>query len=135
MEIRYSTELPDKDQFFLLFETTGWNEEYLITKEELFEAAKNSWYTVSAYNEDKLVGFGRMISDGILHSLIIDLIVSPSCKRKGIGSEILKILVEKCRTNQVRDIQLFCARDVEEFYLKHGFVKRPDNAPGMELKK
>jgi N-acetylglutamate synthase-like GNAT family acetyltransferase len=130
-----SDNLPDKDEVFDLFLTTGWNENYQLSKEELYTAVKESWYMISAYDNDRLVGFGRIICDGVVHALILDMIVHPAYKRKGIGSRILKNLVEKCHEHNIRDIQLFCAKNQKNFYEKHGFVPRPENAPGMEKSK
>lgn len=135
MEIRYDEKLPDKNRFFELFLTTGWNDQYKLDAEELIAAVKNSWYILSAYHSRDLVGFGRILCDGVVHALILDMIVHPDHKRKGIGTKILNRLVKKCRTHHIRDIQLFCARDKIAFYEKSGFVPRPENAPGMELKK
>lgn len=133
MKITYKETLPDKNEYFSLFETTGWNKEYQFNKEQLYEATNRSWYLISAYDNDRLIGFGRIISDGIFHALIIDLIVLPNYQSKGIGSNILKKLVDRCKANKIRDIQLFCAKGQTGFYEKHGFVKRPDNAPGMQM--
>jgi len=36
--IKYSDELPDIDSFFELFESTGWNDKYKKSKEQLFHA-------------------------------------------------------------------------------------------------
>jgi len=135
MKIRFDEKLPDKDQLFDLFLTTGWNDQYKLATDELFTAVKNSWYIISAYHNERLVGFGRIICDGVVHALILDMIVHPDYKRKGIGTKILNRMVEKCRSHNIRDIQLFCARDKIAFYEKSGFVPRPANAPGMELKK
>jgi GNAT superfamily N-acetyltransferase len=133
-KIHLSDNLPGKDEIFDLFLTTGWNENYQLDRHELFAAIKESWHTISAYENDRLVGFGRIICDGVVHALILDMIVHPSHKRKGIGTRILKNLVEKCHEHNIRDIQLFCATDKKDFYEKNGFVPRPENAPGMELK-
>ena len=99
----------------------------------MHEALQHTWYAVSAYDADRFVGFGRVISDGVLHALIVELIVTPEYQEQGIGSAILNELVAKCRAAKIRDIQLFCARDKVGFYAKHGFVARPDDAPGMQL--
>lgn len=118
--------------FFELFITTGWNEKYQLDSDQLFQALKNSWYLLSAYENEKLVGFGRIICDGIVHALILDLIVHPDFQNLGIGGQILDKLVEKCKQHQIRDIQLFCAKGYHSFYEKRGFRKRLDDAPGME---
>ncbi|MFH1141387.1 MAG: GNAT family N-acetyltransferase [Chloroflexota bacterium] len=134
MSISYVTVLPGKEQYASLFATTGWNDEHHLDADRLYEAISHSWYTVSAYDDARLVGFGRAISDGVLHALIVDLIVAPEYQGMGIGGHILRELVRKCRSKGIRDIQLFCARGKVGFYEKQGFTARPLDAPGMELK-
>jgi len=87
---------------------------------------------LGAYDGEQLVGFGRLVSDGILHAMIYELIVLPQYQGQGIGGEILGMLVEKSREAGVRDIQLFSARGKRDFYEKRGFRARPDDAPGMQ---
>lgn len=133
-QIQYKTELPHIDQYFELFESTGWNQEYNLTKDEVALSIKDSYYCVCAYDGNKLVGFGRFVSDGILHAIIYEMIVFPEYQGKNIGSQILKMLVNKCLELKIRDIQLFCAKGKRNFYEKHGFAARPDDGPGMEYK-
>jgi GNAT superfamily N-acetyltransferase len=132
-EIDYRTRMPEPDAFLALFETTGWNEEYRATSADLARALGNSWYVLSAYDGDRLVGFGRVVCDGVLHAMIFDLIVHPTYEGRGTGSEILRRLTEKCRTCGIRDVQLFSARGKQSFYERHGFRARPADAPGMQL--
>lgn len=131
----FSEKLPDSDQFFDLFETTGWNTKYELTKDELFLALQNSWFTISVYDKDRLIGFGRIICDGIVHALILDVIIHPERQDEGIGKEVMDKLVEKCKKHKIRDIQLFCAKGKKGFYEKLGFEIRPDDGPGMQLEK
>jgi len=134
-EICYRTGPPGREEFFRLFETTGWNDEYRLTQEQLYEAVVSSWHTVSAYDGDRLAGFGRMICDGVVHALILDMIVLPEYQRKGIGTAILSRLMERCTEAGIRDIQLFSARGKAGFYEKNGFSRRPDDAPGMQIRR
>lgn len=131
--VSYKNTLPEKDQFFSLFESTGWNKTYRLDAEQLHQALQHSWCSVSAYDGDRLVGFGRVLSDGILHALVVELIVLPNYQGEGIGRRILSELVTRCKSSGIRDIQLFCAKGVTGFYEKQGFVKRPDDAPGMGI--
>jgi GNAT superfamily N-acetyltransferase len=131
MTLRYQTFPPTSTQYFALFETTGWNDEYQLTPYDLAKAIAGSWYMVAAYEDDRLIGFGRIVSDSI-HAMIYDLIVTPDFQRQGIGGEILDRLVQHCQEAHIRDIQLFCAKGKREFYERHGFVTRPDDAPGMQ---
>ena len=133
MQAIYEETIPEREAYHHLFETTGWNESYQAGVDQLHRAIANSWYTVSAYVDDRLVGFGRVISDGVLYAFICDMIVQPSHQRQGIGSAILQKLVERCRAAGVRVIWLFAAQGKSEFYERHGFQARPAGAPGMQL--
>jgi ribosomal protein S18 acetylase RimI-like enzyme len=126
--------LPDIKEYWNLFQTTGWNQDYNFSVQDLANAIQNSWYSMSIYDSDKLIGFGRVIADGVHHALIVDLIIHPDYQSKGFGSRLLDKLVSKCKKNKIRDIQLFSAKDKYAFYEKFGFEKRPDNAPGMQLR-
>ena len=133
-EIEYRNVIPDIDSFSNIFESTGWNIRYKKTKESLYSAIVDSWFVISAYVNDNLVGFGRVISDGSMHAFIVDLIIIPQYQGKGIGKTILEKLVAEIKNNGIHDIQLFCAKGKKEFYIKCGFTERPEDAPGMQYK-
>ncbi len=133
MSLRYQTIPPIPEKYFALFETTGWNAEYQLRPIDLAKALASTWYVVSAYDGDRLVGFGRVMSDSI-HAVIYDLIVTPDHQRQGIGGEILDRLVKRCQEAHIHDIQLFCARGKRAFYERHGFEARPDDGPGMQYR-
>ncbi len=127
--------LPDPAEYFALFESTGWNQEYGMSAEELQRAILESWCVITAYDDGKLIGTGRVISDGVFHALIVDVIVRPEYQKHGIGTLIMQRLLERCRAARLRDVQLFCARGKAPFYQKLGFVSRAEDAPGMDLKR
>ena len=133
MTLRYQTFPPTPDEYFALFQTTGWNDDYHLTPHDLAKALKASAFMVSAYDDGRLVGFGRVISDTI-HAMIYDLIVAPDHQRQGIGGEILDRLAKRCQDAHIHDIQLFCAQGKRAFYERHGFVARRDDAPGMQYR-
>ncbi|MDO9577957.1 MAG: GNAT family N-acetyltransferase [Candidatus Cloacimonadales bacterium] len=134
MKIDYTTSLPEKIAYFELFNSTGWNADYHLTADELFQSIQNSSYCISAYDDENLVGFGRMLSDGIAHAVLFDVIILPDYREKGIGRKITEMLIEECKKLKVRDIQLFCAKGKLGFYEKLGFQPRPGDAPGMEIR-
>ena len=135
MKITLSEQLPDKNEYFSLYITTGWNEKFYANPDILEKANMNSWLVIAAYDENKLVGFGRVMTDLVLHAVIYELIVLPNYQRRGIGTLILKTLVKKCEEQNIRDIQLFCAKGKRPFYERNGFEVRAEDAPGMQLKK
>jgi GNAT superfamily N-acetyltransferase len=133
VEIKYGNTLPTKDEFYQLYETTGWNGNGKYTKEDLFKAISNSWYLISAYEEEKFIGFGRIISDGVYQTFIADMIVLPDYQKQGVGRNIMNLLIYKCKSSGIKWVQLTCAKGKQNFYEKLGFEVRPTIAPGMQI--
>jgi len=79
-----------------------------------------------------LVGYGRVISDGIIYATIYDVIVKNEYKNQGIGKEILTRLISRCKERRIRSINLFAATGSQKLYERLGFVVRPADAPGMK---
>lgn len=133
MKIELSRTIPTKEAYLDLHDTTGWNAKKMYTVEQLYSAISNSWQSVSVYHEQKLIGFGRIISDGIYQSFICDVMVHPDYQQQGIGTKIIQTLVKECRKAGLNVVQLFCAKGKQDFYKKLGFCEREAEAPGMTL--
>ncbi|AYV66528.1 MULTISPECIES: GNAT family N-acetyltransferase [Niallia] len=135
MDYIITEELPPFIKFARLHEDSGLlkNKKGNYTREQLYKAAKNSWYSVSIYNDQKLIAFGRMISDGVYQALICDVMVHPDEQGKGLGKQIIEKLVSKCQQSGIQSIQLFSAKGKHPFYKKLGFIEREQDAPGMSL--
>lgn len=134
-EINYAERVPDCEAYLELFNTTGWNDMYRASAGDLQRSLTRSWHAVSAFEGRKLVGFGRLLSDGVLYAVVFDVIVAPERQRRGIGTGIMQRLLKRCETHGVRDILLFSARGTPEFYRRFGFAERSDDAPGMMLRR
>ncbi|MGG3574849.1 GNAT family N-acetyltransferase [Bacillus gobiensis] len=133
MEIECKNILPNQEDFHKLHQTTGWNAEGYYTKDQLYKAICNSWYSVSIYRKDELIGFGRVVSDGVYQTFICDVMVHPDYQKQGIGRTILKNLLKKCQDEGMKKVQLFSAKGKHSFYKKLGFTEREPEAPGMSL--
>ncbi|MCP4077747.1 MAG: GNAT family N-acetyltransferase [Gammaproteobacteria bacterium] len=133
--MQFTDKIPDKSEFFPLYISTGWNQNLMLSAEQLEQAVKNSFAVISAYENNQLIGFGRVVSDGIAYATIYDVIVSPNWQKQGIGSSIIRKLVAVCEHNDIRSIHLFAAKGAEKFYKNLGFVPRPFDSPGMVYEK
>jgi GNAT superfamily N-acetyltransferase len=133
MEIELDELSPAKEDFIKLHQTTGWNAKGLYTYDQLYTAICNSWYSISIYHNRNLIGFGRIISDGIYQTLICDVMVHPEYQGQGIGKKIIEALLKKCEEEGIKWVQLFCAKGKQEFYHKLGFISRESEAPGMSI--
>ena len=96
-----------------VFDSVGWNKE----EENIIEAFNNSYY-ITAYYEDKLIGFARALSDGHYYTGIYDVIVRPEYQGNGIGGQMMEKLVEKFKGTY---LFLTYTEGNRDFYKKCGF--------------
>lgn len=82
-------------------------------------ATENSFVVCSAYALEKIVGFGRAISDGEYQSAIYDVVVLPEYQNKGVGKLIMESLLE-CLPNQAVTL-VYVAPGKQVFYERQGF--------------
>ena len=115
------------DEFNLLYNSVGWGE---YNKEVSKRALDNTFYSVSVYEEDNIVGYGRLIGDTICFMYIQDVMVKPEFQNKKIGTMIMNKLLEKTKELKIEnpDIRIYlgASKGLEKFYEKFGFVKRID---------
>jgi GNAT superfamily N-acetyltransferase len=81
------------------------------------KAFENSHTSVFAYDGDRLVGFGRAISDDAYQAAVYDMAVVPEYQRQGIGATIMKHILNRVRHCNVI---LYAAVGKEPFYEKMG---------------
>lgn len=61
----------------------------------LKRAYESSLYIIGAYHGEKLVGIIRAVGDGASIVFIQDILVLPEYQRQGIGTALLKAILEK----------------------------------------
>jgi GNAT superfamily N-acetyltransferase len=84
------------------------------------KAFENSAVTVFAYHANRLIGFGRAISDGAYQAALYDVVVVPEFQRMGLGHAILKAMLTRLPPCH---IILYASPGKEGFYEKHDFRK------------
>lgn len=83
-------------------------------------AFENSYVVVFVFDEDKMIGFGRAISDGAYQAAIYDVAVLPDYQGKGVGKAIIDRIVGGCPNCS---IILYAAPGKDLFYEKFNFRK------------
>lgn len=122
------------EEYNKLFDEVGWGS-YDRKVSKL--ALENSLYTVSIYDDDKIVGFGRLIGDGVCYFYIHDVMVLPSYQKKGIGTMIIDKLKNKVseykKINPYLRLYLGASLGKEDFYKKCGFITREEAGLGSGM--
>lgn len=81
---------------------------------------ENSFSVLFVFDDDKLIGFGRLISDGVRQSAIYDIAIDPKYQGHGIGRKIVEGLMN---TTPTCNFILYASPGKEAFYRKLGFKK------------
>ena len=103
-----------------LYTAIGWNASGLRSPENCGKILANSWCYVSAHVDQQLVGFGRILADGVFGQ-ILDIMVLPGFRRQGIGTELVRRLVDATSTELVA-LHLIDGSGCPAFYERCGFV-------------
>ena len=102
MEIKEYTEFK-ADEILQLYTQVGWTA-YTEDMPALERGYKNSLLVLAAYENGELLGIVRVVGDGTTIVLVQDILVYPARQRQGIGTALLKAVLE--RYKNVRQIQL-----------------------------
>ena len=88
--IQYIEITPTADEFNILTDSVGWgcDDRKIVEK-----ALKNTVYSICAYDDNKIIGFGRLIGDTAMFLYVQDVMVLPEYQGKQIGTNIMKYLI------------------------------------------
>jgi len=109
----------DAGQLLRLYRQTGWAKERRL--EDVRRMLANSGIVLGVWDGDRLIGFARAISDGVYKAMIDDVVVDEEMRGRGIGSEIVRRMVERLKDVQV--VFLPCGERMVPFYQRFGFER------------
>lgn len=132
--IAYKEHTPTPTEFNSLSDAVGCGTK---DSEILQEALKNTLYSLCVYDDNKLIGYGRIIGDKTIFLYIHNVMVLPEYQNQHIGSQIVTLLLEQVDVyRQVNpDIRTYicAAKGKESFYEKFGFITRPNDDLGAGM--
>lgn len=108
-----------------LYKSVGWAN-YIQNPEMLKAAYNHSLKIYGAYSGEELIGIIRVVGDGFSVVFIQDLLVFPEYQRQGIGTALLKKIMEEY--NDVYQLHLLTdnTEKTVAFYKNLGFVMDTD---------
>src|SRR6266567_5713822 len=85
-------------------------------------AFQGYWGTVSGFDDTgKLVAWCAILSDGVRHAVLIDVIVHPTWQRQGIGQALVKESIAFTREHGISIIHVDFIAEHQTFYEHCGF--------------
>lgn len=117
-------------QLLDLFATAWWTADRTASEVTRMLAASDLVFALVHRRSGRLVGFARVLTDGVYLAVVLDVIVAPDSRGAGLGARLLDAVVGHPRLAAVRSVELVCQPDLLPFYRRWGFT---DQVGGSRL--
>ena len=115
----------NESEILSLYTSVGWTN-YTNHPEMLKNAYANSLKTLGAYEKEKLIGIIRVVGDGHSVVFIQDLLVYPEYQRCGIGTALLKQILQDYKHVYQKHLLTENTEKTIQFYKSLGFTMDTD---------
>ena len=105
---------------------TPWTGSY-----DLENVLRRSLVHLGAYRDGMLVGYVNVAWDGAMHAFLLDPMVHPDLRRKGLGSALVRRATDLARERGAAWLHVDCEPHLAKFYERCGF--RPTKAGLIRL--
>jgi len=113
-----------------LYKAGGWwKDNYSPSDIDLVIKGSFAFALAIEISSGKAIGMGRLISDGVSDAYIQDLVILKEYRGIGIGTKIVKSLIEKCNNKNIQWLALIAEPNQSEFYLPLGFKTMENYTP------
>lgn len=133
--MEYKENLLSYEDYCILRESVDWK---LFSEEQMKNALNNSLYTITAIENNRAVGMGRLIGDE-MYFIIADIVVHPAFQKHKIGTNIMNMLLKyiekKAPEGWLSIVWLIAEKGKEPFYEKFGFKTIPHEFSGSGMRK
>jgi aralkylamine N-acetyltransferase len=130
-KVRYRIELVkswDTEEIVSLYKEGGWWKDSfdsslidrLIVNSFVFAVVVDS-------STGKAIGMGRVISDGVSDAYIQDLVIRSEFRNKGIGTDLVTVLITQCQNHDIGWIGLIAQPGSFSLYSRLGFNVMKDH--------
>ena len=86
---------------------------------EDMEFVLSGYPAIGAWDDDRLIGFARAVTDGRFRAYVEDVLVLEEYRSDGIGRKILERLLRELE--EIHVVTLFCRPRLSDYYQSLGF--------------
>lgn len=109
----------DPEQLCRLYQQTSWASGRLPA--DVAKMLDSTALHVSAWDDGKLIGFVRSVTDRVYRALVDDVIVDAPYRGQGIGTELVRRIDSELE--KVDEVFLGCSDDEASFYERLGYTR------------
>ncbi|PTE70126.1 GNAT family N-acetyltransferase [Staphylococcus devriesei] len=130
--IRYSNESPEPKAYCDLRVKAGMSPK---SEEAARKGLSNACFSIMIYDDDVLIGMGRVIGDGGTAFQIVDVAVDPAYQGQGYGRMILEKVMAYIESIVMKGsyVSLIADYPADKLYEKFGFKSTEPKSGGMYI--
>ena len=113
------------EQLINLYQQCWWAKDRNVEDVEVM--LSNSLIIGILSSSNSLIGFARILTDGVFKALIFDVIVDEKYRGNGIGEMLINAIVSHPKIMKVKHFELYCKDEMIPFYQKWGFTTKLSN--------
>ncbi|GGI94664.1 N-acetyltransferase [Shewanella hanedai] len=123
---------PTAAEFSSLRVKVGWGATNLEMAQRSLE---NSLFHVTARIDNKLIGMGRVIGDGVMFFYVQDVVVDPDFQQQGVGGALMQEIEQylSITAQKGSTVALLSAQGKESFYARYGYSERSGDPLGKGM--
>lgn len=129
IKIKFVKNWPEQEIVKLYKSGGWWKEGYDSSGIQPLIRGSFAFAVVIDSDDNKTVGMGRIISDGVSDAYIQDVVILEEYRGKGIGKKLVKFLLDHCLSNGLLWVGLIAEPEQDGFYSPLGFRKLKEYVP------
>ncbi|MDJ0660715.1 MAG: GNAT family N-acetyltransferase [Crocosphaera sp.] len=110
------------EDLYELYQLSWWGNDRKIPDIKIMLENSDINLGICEKESKKLVGFTRILTDYIYRAIICDVMVDPNYQKQGLGSQLIKEIVNHPKLQNVGTFMLVCLPEMIPFYEKLGFT-------------
>lgn len=104
-----------------LYKNEFWSDKR--TREDVVKMLAETDVIVGLVDEDdRLIGFIRVMTDFVYRAMIFDVIIKPTYRKMGLGAKLMDALINHPKLQAVEHLYLNCLPNMMPFYERWGFT-------------
>ncbi len=114
----------DADAVAELLGPTYWSGSFDADLRRRAQLGSDAWVCARDVASGAVIGSARAVTDGARFAYVLDVVVEPRSRGRGVGSALMRLLLDHPRLRTNRAIELR-TRDAADFYGRFGFRPSP----------
>jgi predicted GNAT family N-acyltransferase len=128
MEVIYELSENQIKDLHGLYENEWWTNTRSLAQTK--NCVEGSQLCIGLVENDKLIGFVRVITDFTFKALIFDLIIKNEYQRKKLGQKLMHLVKSHEKLKNIIHFELYCLPELKGFYKQFNFS---EEIGGVEL--